>query len=419
MTKEVVSKEFHPTNYSPLDPIRAIMVGAPGPEAIFGLNMPGEISRFELDSPGTCSVVTARQEHERMQQELTNRGIHVYNMRAIIGKVLAERQSVFSSKESLLAELKSRVNRLRNHYHMENTGNRDQIMQELENLVDADIQSMGLDPALAINAVLTNCIDINGKRRDFKINQPAAANFMFWRDTNHLTGDTFGTHQMFEPIRKQEVILAKLGMNAIGLKYKPVFKDGQKGSIEGGDILPMEIDGKQYAIIGRAERTSDEGVDAWYKLHEDLWKPTGEGLIPMVVEGPISDMQDQMHTDTHTQQFSKDGIVHCGEITQNRKASILTRKKGDIVKVDTQVFRDWIEKKFPTVYNMTRKEQLAYAPNILVDKGDTVYITRDGTPEVTDFIRNHVAETVLLHMNNFTKMYGGAHCGTSEMRERR
>jgi arginine deiminase len=416
-------KEFQPSNYSPLDPVKAVMVGAPGTEAVFGLNMPPEISLFEVDADdGTFSITQARHEHERMQEELQKRGIHIYNMRSIIGETLAQRQSVYSSKHQLLGEMKSRVDKLRDYYHMETMGSRDQIMRELESLLDADIQTIGLDAGLAINAVLTNCIDIYGKRKNFQIGQPAAANFMFWRDTNHLTGDQFGTHKMFYSIREQEVALAKIGMKAIGLHYAPVFTNGHRGSIEGGDILPVEIDGTQYALIGRAQRTSDEGVNAWFELHENLWNFSGEGLIPMVVEiitMPKEGTQDQMHLDTHTQQFSRDGIIHCGQITANRKISVLMRKGGEIARVDTQIFKHWIEDNFVHIYNMSHEEQLLYAPNILVDGGRTVYITRDGTPEVTEYIQRYVPETVLLHMDTLTKMYGGMHCGSSEMRTKR
>lgn len=69
---------------------------------------------------------------------------------------------------------------------------------------------------------------------------------------------------------------------------------------------------------------------------------------------------------------------------------------------------------------MTRDEQLNYAPNVLVhgsQSGDTtVFVTRDGTPEVTRFIQEHAVDTVLLRMNELTKFYGGAHCATSEIR---
>jgi len=132
-----------------------------------------------------------------------------------------------------------------------------------------------------------------------------------------------------------------------------------------------------------------------------------------------------MHLDTYAQQVAPNTIIHCGEISNNRNVSILTRKKGEIVKVKIEnlyngIFSEWIERNATNVYDMTREEQLNYAPNVLVhgsdSKNTTVFTTRDGTPEVTRFIEQHAIEVVKLSMNELTKFYGGAHCATSEVR---
>jgi arginine deiminase len=414
----MVEETLRPTNYSPLDPIRAIMVGAPGPEAVIGSVMPPEKSLFEA---GDFDIITARYEHDQMQAEYDKHGIDVFNMRAILGEALAPKQHIFTSREQLLTEMKHRAVMMQDHYMNENHFKRprDQIMIELEYLLDHDIATMGLDQALAINARLTNCIDNDGKLKKFDHDIPPIANFMFWRDTNHITGHTMGVHKMFWDIRQQEVELAKLGFDAIGLKYTQIHLP-ENNSIEGGDVLPMEINGQQIAMIGQLQRTSSAGVDAWFTLHEKQFSQSGDGLIPMVaevIEMPShADAQSQMHLDTHTQQFSSEGIIYCPEITDNRKLSILRRNKGVIERIDSQIFSDWIEKTFPEKYAMTRREQLDYAPNIVVDGGETVYITQDGTEGVAEFIQEHVTETVLLHMNHVTEMYGGAHCGSSEIR---
>ncbi len=408
--------EHEVSNFSPLDGIHSVLLSPPGTEAIMGLAMPPEISLFESNSSTECSVVQARLDQERMQAELAARGIAIFNMRNVIGHEISKRQKVYTTRESLLGELKHRAEILHTTYQV---GNKEQIMQELEALLDSDIKTMGLEAGLAINAVLNNCIDKDGNAKDFDREAPPAANFMFWRDTNHITGDQIGTHRMFYPIRQQEVALAQIGLEALGLRYEPIIKNGKQASIEGGDILPVEVSGNRYALIGRAERTSDGGVDDWFTTHESLWSASGEGVIPMVIEGPRENTQDQMHVDTYAQQIAKDNMIHCGEITQARRASILMRREGQIVKVDTHQFRDWIENNFTNVFDMTKAEQESYAPNVLVDAGSTVYITRDGTPRVTEYIQKHVAETVLLRMNNLTKLYGGAHCATSEIRMRR
>jgi N-dimethylarginine dimethylaminohydrolase len=200
---------------------------------------------------------------------------------------------------------------------------------------------------------------------------------------------------MFYPIRQQEVILAEIGLRALGINHENMKI--QYGSIEGGDVMPIEINGQRYAFIGRAERTSDGGVERWFQTHEDLW--------------------NQMHLDTFFQQVGKDSCIHCDKLTSRRRISVLTRRGSEIVKVDTTKFNEWIEKKFTNPYIMTREEQLHYAPNILVDAGSTVYITRNDSPEVTKFIKEQVPEIVLLDLQYLTKLYGGVHCSTSEIRK--
>ena len=412
-------------NYSPLNPITSVFSGPPGTEAAMCLTLPPEISLFEPQSREDASVVKARADHDRMRQEFENRGISSYNMREVIGKELAKRsQNEFTSRDSFLTELIKRSYFLHNEYGL--SGDFEHLVYEIEQLFDQDVQTMGLDPAIAINGVLTNVTGVDGRIKDFDPQLPPAGNFLFWRDTNHVTGNVMGTHKMFYPIRDQEVALARIGFDSLGMRYQQISIRG-KGNIEGGDVLPMELDGQLYALIGSAERTSPEGVEAWFNLHEKSFLASGEGVIPMVVQGPTSNTQDQMHLDTYAQQVAPETVIHCKDISQRRKVSILARRRGEIVRLDvenlkTGTFAEWIEKNTLNSYEMSLREQLDYAPNVLVhgsETGDTtVFITRDGTPEVTKFIQQYAVEMVLLHMNELTKFYGGAHCATSEIRQR-
>lgn len=423
-------------NISPLRPIRSVFLGPPGTEATLGLMLPSEISLFESNAPETTSVTSARQDHERFQEKLTENGIHVFNMRHILGNALAERaHHRFTSKAVFVNELLDRAMKLHQAHHMQLDP--EQRLAELEALIDIDTQQMGLDAAIAINGVLTNILGIDGEERPFNPDLfPPLANFLFWRDTNHVTGGQLVTHRMHYYIRDQEVKLAELGFQALGFEYQQIAIEpslrtnasGQKvnsESIEGGDVLPFELNQQLFSLIGAAERTSWEAVKAWFELHEHLFSASGPGIIPAVVEGPTSGTQDQMHIDTYVQQVAPGAIIHCGEITRARDFSILMRRGGEIVKVKPEdmsdgTFYDWIVNNAPHTYDMSREEQLNYAPNVLVDGSETgettVYITRDGTPEVTDFIQQHAVKTVLLQMNDLTKFYGGAHCATSEIR---
>lgn len=397
-------------NFSPLEKITHVLAGAPGTETTFGRLMPVEISLFEPNSDD-ADVVTARRDHDRMTTEFANDAIIVFNMRQIIGEGLAKKmQHRFDTPEKLLAEMVRRAELLQGKYGL--IGSMDQVAWELENLLHMDVRAMGIPAALAINSALTNCMDSKtGAEKSFDFDTPPAANFLFWRDTFHITGDEVALNRMFYPIRQQEVALARLGLDQLGIRYDQITR----GSIEGGDNMPWELDNTRYAALGRAERTSENGMLNWFELHEGQFKASGEGLIPVVIEGPTHNTQHMMHLDTYMAQVARQAIIHCREITQDRQISFLTRRKGEIVKLDTQTFSNWIEKHALHVFDMSRADQLAYAPNVLVDK-DTVYITRDGTPEVTDFIKGQVANVVELHLNELTKFYGGAHCATTEFR---
>lgn len=406
-------------NYSPLDPIKSVLSGPPGTEAAVCLTLPPGTSLFEPNA-ADASVVRARQDHDRMRETFEQHGIQSFNMREIIGTELARRNDLaFTSRDKFLSELIGRAYELQRQYGL--VADFDRLVAEIVTLFDHDVKSMGLDPAIAINGVLNNILNQNGRIKQFDPNLPPAGNFLFWRDTNHITGNQMGTHQMFYSIRDQEVALAKIGFDALGINYKPVVTGRSKASIEGGDVLPLELNGQLYALIGTAERTSYEAVKAWYALHENLFSASGDGIIPMVVQGPTDiDTQSQMHLDTFMQQVAPGAIIHCGELTGIREISILARRKGEIVKLQPENFGTWIEENADSTFDMTETAQKAYAPNVLVhgsQSGDTtVFVTRDGTPEVTDFINQHAVNTVLLKMNELTKFYGGAHCATSEIR---
>lgn len=417
-------------NYSPLDPINSILSGPPGTEAAMCLMIPPEKSLYEANCED-ASVVQARQDHNAMRETFEKYGITSYNMREIIGQELARRGRLpFHTREKFLRELEKRA--LFFHQTYQFAPDFERLIEEIHTLFDEDLRTMGLDAAIAINGVLTNVIDLKGNLKPLDPSVFPAGNFLFWRDTNHVVANKMGTHRMFYDIRDQEVAIAQLGFEALGLEYQPVLSEkshfnrhNRRNSIEGGDILPMELNGQRYSFIGTAERTSFEAVQAWFTLHEDSFRLSGDGIIPMVVQGPTSYTQDQMHLDTFAQQIAPGALLHCGELTRQREISILMRRGGEIVKVRPQnlsdgTFAEWIEVNATNAYDMTREEQLNYAPNVLVhgskSKNTTVFVTRDGTPKVTEFIQRHAVDVVLLRMNELTKFYGGAHCSTSELR---
>jgi len=408
-------------NLSPLDPITGLFVSSPGSETAMALTLPPHISLFETNAPGNTSMVKAREDHDRMVEVFVGDGIEVCNVRPIIAEVLANKaQPYLLNLHFIQSELMRRVEQYAAAYP-DMHSNVPEIQAEVLSLLTKDIRTMGEAPALAITAALNRIMTPLGQFLDFSPQRPPTANLMFMRDTSHITPRNIGTHRMRWPIRQQEVVFAEMAFDALGLQYQKVGIN-DPDSIEGGDIMPMEFNDTLYSLIGSAERTSWNAVLAWFEMHEACFSASGDGVIPIILQGPSNGTQDMMHTDTWVAQIAPGAVMHCGEITKQRQISILMRKEGRIVKVPAGAanLEDWINKQADSVYDMTRQEQLAYAPNVLVNgasnKQTTVYITRDGTPEVTNFVSRHAASVVELAMNEITKAYGGAHCLTSEFR---
>jgi arginine deiminase len=422
--------EIEARNFSPFEPIKHVLAGAPGVETALGLLYDPDISQFELDITD-ASAVEAHYDHNRMTEAFGVHGIEYINTRKLLGETLAQKfdiTALYPNRDALLNELKKRAELVIKT--KASTRSVEQAHQELETLLDLDISSMDLDAALAINAVLANCVDIQGRAQEFNAEKPPICNFLYWRDTNHITGNKIGTHTMFRTIREQEVALTRMAFEALGLAYSDSTAqgvvNGERASIEGGDILMTEFNGQMLAMIGQLERTSWLGVQAWYELHEDLFSASGEGIIPVVVTGYGKKSQDQMHLDTYFSHPKPDTAVHCDEITQKREIHLLMRRAGEIVKVPmsdytNNVFGDWI-KDNATEHRITKQQQEKYVPNSLIhgNKTDrnapTAFITRDDDGQLTDFLLTIGVLPINLDLQSLSKFYGGAHCATSEIR---
>lgn len=417
---EAKERKLTVANYSPLHPISAVIVCPIGPEAVLGTCLPPKISLFE-PKPG-ANVLLARGDHNLMVASYRERGINVINMREILGNELAVNQNHnrFSTKETLLAEIVSRGEKLINRYHR---GKVEDVAYKAEFLLNMDMRAMDKEAALAVNAVLTGCVDYKtGKEKPFSFRESPIANILYTRDTMHITGNEIAVNRMRFPIRRPEVDLARIVLNALGIEFRQIsdYREHplRKFYLEGGDYLPMEFDGSRYAMIGQGERTSKEGVESWFRLHEKQFSATGEGLIPVVVVGPSRKQQDQMHLDTHTQQVAKDAAIHCGEITSNRTAFTLVRRGDRIARIDEVRFDKWLQRRVANLFDMSRDDQKKYAPNVLTDpaRGE-VHISRNDAPDVINFFRSIGLNPVWAGMKEFTKFFGGKHCGGHEFRE--
>ncbi len=412
-------EQIKPANYSPLDPIEHVLVCNPGIPASQALLLPPEKSLFETTAPNNTSIVTARRDHYFLRETLSNEGISVIDLAVVLGQALEPINKIYTTKDKLLRAIHSRSINIQKTESVASPDSFERTMDEMDEILESDIDSMGSLAAFALNAVLTRLIDLDGRELDQSDKLPPIGNLLFSRDNMHVTGELLGTNRMRWPIRRPEVALAEIALKKLGIEFKPLPTHDEKATLEGGDILPVELGGLLYALIGQAERTSPQGVAAWYKLHQDAWD---KGVVPLVISGPKTGTQDQMHLDTWFQQVAKSAAIHCGEITRARTLSELRMKDGRLQKINICSFYDWINSNFDHVYDMTREEQLKYAPNVLVhgtgNGKTTVFVSRADSPNVTDFIKKH-SKIVPMHIAEITKLYGAAHCASQEFRQSR
>lgn len=410
-------------NFSPRQRIKSVLLSPPGVETSLASLYPEKISLFEAVN---FPMVQARQDHEKMQRTFDQYGIEIYNMRLIIGEQFTK--EVFKNKSlpkeiNTLSKFKNELIYRATIIHNEYSANHkksvfDQSLKDIDELLQKDLDLFkGNEKAvIAINALYTYCIDIKGNYINFdvKSDKYPMGNQIFWRDTNHISATSMGLHKMHFPIRQPEVDIAKIGIEALGIPYYQIKLE--KGSIEGGDVLPMELNGNRYALIGQAERTSVEGAHAWYLLHQKEFEKNN--IIPLLIRGPSENTQTEMHLDTYFQQVSKNGVIHCGEITANREVFQLYKSNNQVKERSLGSFYKYINHRFVDIYEMSREEQLNYTPNVLVDDSrKVVFVTREIKKEAQDFLEKTCGQkTEFLDMPHLTQLYGGAHCSTSEVR---
>lgn len=398
-------------NYSPLDPITDVLVFTPGTEAVLGLLMNNAL--FEENASVLASVLEARREHREMVEAFKSHGINVTDLRSSLGKSLKDPEKrSFPDAEAFLNAAKAKAMYLKACNGIGDLGN---VYAQLEHAFISDVANMGEQAAIEVNAVLCGMADEKKRRLDRKIDP--IPNMMFARDYLHVTGGELVTNAMRFDVRRQEVPLAQKALSHEGI---PFSKLHTAGSLEGGDIMPLEFNNTLFAAIGKAERTDERGVHSWYNKHERKFSASGDGLVPIIVEGPNANTQDQMHLDLVWQQVGSGAAVFCSELAEQRVVGTLLKKKGMLQVVDRMPMIKWIEKTVDDALEISRQEQQAYATNLLFHGRDggqqpVAFLTRTDTPRVTEFISQH-AEIVLLNLIHLTKFYGGVHCLTTEFR---
>jgi arginine deiminase len=400
-------------NSSPLYPITEIATFVPSAEVPLSLLLDDAL--YEPGATEQASILEARKEHRQMVEAFESYGIKVIDLRRALGKSLVEdERRSFNSVNELISMLWAKAAFLKATHGV---GELQKVFTELEKSVMADVAAFGEHAAIEVNAALTGLVDSQKNKLEF--DELPLANMMFARDFMHVTGGTLAISKMHYPIRAQETGHAKKALAYLGIEYKEV---NTTGSIEGGDVMPLELRNTLFAAVGKAKRTDWSGVGSWYDLHEKSFSASGEGLVPIVVDGPKDCPQDQMHLDLVSSQVGIGAMIFCGELARQRTVGTLVKKNGHMKTVDQMPMTQWVERYTNDALDITRDEQRAYATNLLLHgrgpgKLPVAFLTRADTPRVTEFIRRY-AEVVQLHLIHLTKFYGGLHCLTTEFRAR-
>lgn len=133
---------------------------------------------------------------------------------------------------------------------------------------------------------------------------------------NLLTRFLFFAHPLFEDVREGDRII-----NLNHVDQFPPSKNGERVSIEGGDVMMLSDD---FILIGCSERTSDHAVQSLKKVVFD------KGLVNNVVQINIPNDRSFMHIDTLFTRISETDVVCYKPIVFDGTSSnvIVHRKDG-------------------------------------------------------------------------------------------
>jgi len=378
--------------------------GPTGVEAIMARYFPFKESLFEME----MDVPLARIQFQKFEELLRENGVNVIEVKDLVAEQIS--QSTMEPASRDLGDLADKI--IRRCYEVkakydervkQEDGGRDPGMEPtswVTQILNEDAQRYGDEKvAILLNEILANFPGL------------PLANILFGRDQTNVVGDTMLWSKMTKPIRQPEVDIWRWGLGDLVGNLKNVsVVDG--GRLEGGDPYVS----KGICYIGVGGRTNREGIRQVAKAVLD------QGMRLMFVYQPdmdagLTEHQIEMHLDTFSMPFGKNGLVLFEEGASRRFMYEVRQSSGEVDFVDMkQTFLDHVVERGYDIIPLSRPQQLKYQANYVNLSPNKVLLTvdMDGNKLRMD-LQAHGMEVVCADMTAIIQGFGGAHCSISPL----
>jgi arginine deiminase len=249
--------------------------------------------------------------------------------------------------------------------------------------------------------------NVNSNHRVKKYEVEPLTNLVYLRDQQITTdkGIVIGSLSTYQ--RSKEEIITKLAFECLGVE--PVYEVAaswndesttNSNAFEGGDFIPAG----DFALIGNGIRSTRSATEQILKANALGFEEIG------VVHGWPSNM-DSMHLDTWFNIAGQGLAVAREDFLKIAKVDLYKRNETGYVKAETLPFYDYLVKNKQFNYiALDKQEQENFGTNFLTLK-DKKIIAVNSNPAYARKLQKSV-DAIILDFNNFTKMYGGPHCGS-------
>lgn len=418
---ERVNKSVEMGVFEETAPLRNVMMwGKPGTEAVLGQLLPRRISCFESN----FRVLEARSEFSTAVDILQGQGVEILFVKDLLAQKIKE-QGIKPTKSmgQLHEELQERGEYFYEKY-------KDEIAEECKKkneqplglqvldwigpILREDKERYGEEVATVMNQMLS-LDERDGLQGDERL--LPLANAIYARDQSNLLGKTWIWSNMHYPIRRAEVALYKSV-----LEYHHIIPDDinvvqiqGKGKFEGGDGIAYN--GVFY--IGCGGRTNMRGI---MQAAPTLLSQPDARLI-IAYDGARTRHEkgemDAMHLDTYWMPFAKDKVVACPEETSSRRYAEVTHDGKGGYQVDlnlSQKFNDYLSDQSLEIFDLSKEEQLHYAPNFLNLGNQKVVLSLIEGNELKRKLEDVGYTVYSPNLEQITKGYGGLHCMTAAIK---
>ncbi len=134
------------------------------------------------------------------------------------------------------------------------------------------------------------------------------------------------------------------------------------------------------------------------------------------MDAGLTEHQIEMHLDTFSMPFGKNGLVLFEEGASRRFMYEVKQSAGGVDFVDMkQTFLDHVVERGYDIISLSRPQQLKYQANYVNLSPEKVLLTVDIDGKLRTDLEAHGMEVVCADMTAIIQGYGGAHCSISPL----